>query len=133
MADAMDLDGTVTKVDFYDGTKKLGEDTTSPYSFPWNSVPAGDHVLSALATDNSADFSTSMPVEIFVNGSGGSLSGSNAVPPATLDLTAEGTADWAHWGLVSSNSFDHKSGVIPKISDFTVLGTQAVQQYADNL
>ena len=58
--------------------------------------------------------------------------GNNAVPQATLNLTAEGTADWAHWGLVSSNSFDHKSGVTQKISDFTVLGTQAVQQYADN-
>ena len=131
-ADAMDLDGTVTKVEFYDGANRLGEDTTSPYSFTWNSAPAGYHVLSAVATDNSANFSTSMPVEIFVNSSGGSLSGSNAVPPATLDLTAEGTADWAHWGLVSSNSFDHKSGVTQKISDFTVLGTQAVQQYADN-
>src|SRR5467141_4433 len=49
-----------------------------------------------------------------------------------LDLTAEGTLDWAHWGLVSTNSFDHKNGVTQKISDFTVLGTQAVQQYADN-
>src|SRR5712692_1227285 len=132
MADAMDLDGAVTKVEFYDGAKKLGTDTTSPYNFTWNSVPAGYHVLTAVATDNSANFSTSMPVEIFVNSSGGSLSGSNAVPPATLDLTAEGTADWANWGLVSSNSFDHKSGVTQKISDFTVLGTQAVQQYADN-
>jgi hypothetical protein len=131
-ADAMDLDGTVTKVEFYDGANKLGQDTNSPYSFTWNSAPAGYHVLTAVATDNSADFSTSMPVEIFVNNSGGSLSGGNAVPPATLDLTVEGTADWAHWGLVSSNSFDHKSGVAQKISDITVLGTQAVQQYADN-
>src|SRR5713101_7300439 len=131
-ADAMDLDGTVTKVEFYDGTKKLGEDTTSPYSFTWNSVPAGDHVLTAVATDNSADFSTSMPVEIFVNSSGGGLSGGSAVPPSTVDLTTEGTADWAHWGLVSSNSFDHKSGVTQQISDITVLGTQGLQQYADN-
>jgi hypothetical protein len=131
-ADAMDLDGTVTKVEFYDGAQKLGQDTNSPYSFAWNGVPAGDHVLSAVATDNSANFSTSMPVEIFVNNSGGSLSGSNAVPPSTVNLTAEGTADWSHWGLVASNSFDHKSGVTQKISGFTVLGTQAVQQYADN-
>ncbi len=133
MADAMDLDGTVTKVEFYDGATRLGADTTSPYSFTWNSVPAGYHVLTAVATDNSADFSTSMPVEIFVNDSGGSLSGSNAVPPSMINLTVEGTADWAHWGLVSANSFDHKSGVTRQISDITVLGTQAPQQYADNL
>ncbi|MBI3853895.1 MAG: Ig-like domain-containing protein [Verrucomicrobia bacterium] len=132
-ADASDLDGSVTKVEFYDGANKLGEDMTgSPYSFTWNNVPAGYHVLTAVATDNQADFSYSQPVEIFVNTSGGSLSGSNAVPPGAVNLTSEGTADWSHWGLVASNSFDHKSVVTQKISDFTVLGTNAAQQYSNN-
>ncbi|HJW67505.1 MAG TPA: galactose oxidase-like domain-containing protein, partial [Gaiellaceae bacterium] len=34
-ATASDADGTVTKVEFFDGTTKLGEDTTAPYSFTW--------------------------------------------------------------------------------------------------
>ena len=41
-ADASDIDGTVTKVEFYEGTTKLGEDTTSPYSFTWNTVSGGE-------------------------------------------------------------------------------------------
>ena len=32
-ATASDADGTVTKVEFFNGTAKLGEDTTAPYSF----------------------------------------------------------------------------------------------------
>src|SRR5207253_3197586 len=34
-ADANDSDGTVTKVEFYSGATKLGEDTTAPYNFNW--------------------------------------------------------------------------------------------------
>src|SRR5439155_14345936 len=45
-------DGSVAKVEFFQGTTKLGEDTTFPYEFTWNSVPAGTHSLTATATDN---------------------------------------------------------------------------------
>ena len=37
-ATASDADGTVTKVEFFNGTTKLGEDTTAPYSFTWSGV-----------------------------------------------------------------------------------------------
>jgi len=47
-------------------------------------------------------------------------------------LTPEGTTDWAHWGLVTGSSFDHKNGVTQKISGLTVLGTNLLQQYSDN-
>src|SRR5205823_1171849 len=114
-AEASDFDGMVTKVEFYDGANKLGEATTSPYSYAWNDVPPGYHVLTAVATDTNADFSTSVPVEIFVNGGGGTLSGSVAEPTNAVDLTLEGTTDWAHWGSTDPSSFDHKNGVTQKI------------------
>ena len=41
-ATASDLDGTVTKVEFRDGTTVLGQDTSAPYSFTWKNVPSGD-------------------------------------------------------------------------------------------
>src|SRR6185503_9273693 len=34
-AGASDSDGTVSKVEFFQGTTKLGEDASSPYSFTW--------------------------------------------------------------------------------------------------
>ena len=41
-ATASDTDGTVTKIEFFNGTTKLGEDTTAPYSFTWSSVAGGE-------------------------------------------------------------------------------------------
>jgi len=131
-ADADDADGTIVKVEFFQGDTKLGESTGSPYSLVWSNVPAGNYLLSARATDDGGAIATSTPVAVFVSGGGGSLSGSAAFPPARVDLTTEGTSDWAHWGLSSSASFDHKAGVPRQISNFTLIGTDSVQRYVDN-
>jgi len=71
-ATASDSDGTVTKVDFYQGTTFLGTDTSSPYSYTWNNVPAGSYSLTAKATDDDSAVTTSAPVNITVNPAGGS-------------------------------------------------------------
>jgi hypothetical protein len=65
-ANAADADGTVTKVDFYNGTTLLGTATTSPYSFTWTGVTAGSYTLTAKATDNKAAVTTSSSVSITV-------------------------------------------------------------------
>lgn len=70
-ADAADSDGTVTKVEFFQGNVKLGEDTTSPYSFSWANVTAGSYALTAVATDNEGDSTTSSSVAINVQAPGG--------------------------------------------------------------
>jgi hypothetical protein len=72
-ATASDSDGTVTKVDFYQNGVLLGTDTTSPYSFAWNSVAVGNYALTAIATDNSSATTTSATVNIVVNPAGGGL------------------------------------------------------------
>jgi len=66
-ADAADVDGTVAKVEFYQGNIKLGESSTAPYSFTWDNVAAGAYVLTAKATDNSGAVTTSTAVNITVN------------------------------------------------------------------
>ncbi len=70
-ANASDSDGTVTKVEFYQGSTKLGEDTSSPYSYSWNNVQPGSYSLTAKATDNEGATTTSSTVNITVNSSGG--------------------------------------------------------------
>ncbi len=65
---AADSDGTVTMVEFLSGDTVIGSDTTAPYSFVWNGVPAGDYSLSARATDNSGAATTSAAISITVNG-----------------------------------------------------------------
>src|SRR5689334_17229976 len=46
-------DRGVTRVEFYDGATLLGADTSSPYSFNWNTRtgPNGDRTLTAKAYD----------------------------------------------------------------------------------
>ena len=41
---------------------------------------------------------------------------------ADVNLTAEGTIDWAHWGATSATSFNHKATGGGKISDLTQRG-----------
>jgi hypothetical protein len=132
-ATASDFDGQIARVEFFADDQRLGEDTAAPYSFVWNNAQTGVYALKALAYDDDGDVSESKPVEIFVHGAGGTLTGAPGTPPSTVNLTAEGTADWAHWGLVASTSYNHKAGVSQQIGNFTKIGTNEVQRYVDNL
>ena len=74
-ATASDSDGSVSKVEFFQGSTKLGETTTSPYSYTWSNVGAGSYVLTAKATDNLGAVMTSTAVNITVNLPTGVISG----------------------------------------------------------
>ena len=58
-ANASDPDGTVKVVEFFSGTTKIGEDTSSPYSINWTTGPAGTYNLTAKATDDKNNSTTS--------------------------------------------------------------------------
>jgi hypothetical protein len=66
LATASDVDGTVTKVEFFANAIKIGETISSPYSFNWNNVSAGNYVITAKAIDNSglSTISQSLRVQI---------------------------------------------------------------------
>ena len=49
---ASDSDGTVTGVEFFQGTTSLGTVASSPYTVALNNLGAGDYGFSAVATDN---------------------------------------------------------------------------------
>jgi unsaturated rhamnogalacturonyl hydrolase len=65
-ANAFDADGAVTKVEFYQGSTKIGEDLTAPFTCTWSAVPAGSYVLTTKATDNTGAIVTSSGVNITV-------------------------------------------------------------------
>ena len=65
-ANAADADGTIVKVEFYQGTTLLGQDLTAPYTYTWTSVPGEAYSLTAKATDNGNANTTSAPVAILV-------------------------------------------------------------------
>jgi hypothetical protein len=66
-ASASDPDGSVTKVEFYNGAAKLAEATNAPYAFSWSNVLAGSYTLTAQATDNSSNVTTSSAVNVTVS------------------------------------------------------------------
>ena len=132
-AHAVDPDGTVVKMELFDGTTKLTETSGSgDLSFTWNSAFPGIHSLKVRATDNLGLAAFSPITTVFVYRLGGSLSFSVATPPLSVNLTAEGTTDWAHWGLLTERSFNHKSGVAQQIGNYSVIGQEPAYAYADN-
>jgi hypothetical protein len=67
-ATAGDLDGTVMRVDLFDGAQLLGSALNSPYSFVWKTAPSGPHSIMAVATDNLGKSKNSAVVAITVAG-----------------------------------------------------------------
>ncbi|MBC7486993.1 MAG: T9SS type A sorting domain-containing protein [Cytophagaceae bacterium] len=66
-ATATDADGTIAKVDFYNGTVLIGTSSVIPYTCTWNNVAAGSYITTAKATDNYGAVSTSAAVNVIVS------------------------------------------------------------------
>ena len=66
-ATAADTDGSISNVEFYNGTTLLGSDNTSPYSFTWSSVAVGSYSITAKAYDNGGSTTISSAVAISVS------------------------------------------------------------------
>ena len=79
-ATASDPDGSVVKVEFYQGNTLLGSDATSPYQFTWNAPPAGTYSLRAVAIDNAGLKTTSSTVSVTVK--------SNQPQPPVVSITS---------------------------------------------
>jgi len=60
--------GTAQVGFFANGPHSLGFDNRGPWSWAWFNLPAGDHELVAVATDNNGDYRLSSPVRLTVYG-----------------------------------------------------------------
>jgi hypothetical protein len=65
-ASATESGATIEKVEFYSDTELLGTDTTAPYAFDWEDVPAGNYSVYAVAHDSNGMSSESTPVGVQV-------------------------------------------------------------------
>ncbi|MDF2454853.1 MAG: Chondroitin lyase [Cytophagaceae bacterium] len=96
-ASASDADGSINKVEFFNGVVRLGEDVTSPYTYTWSGVGAGTYNISAKATDNLGAFAYSATAVVNVTAAVNQLpvvsltapaSNSSFTAPTTLSITA---------------------------------------------
>ena len=97
-ATADDPNGTVEKVDFYDGTTLLATCTTKPYTATLTGAASGKHTLKAVATDNDGETGTAT-VEV-------TLQAPTALSPSAS--FNEGGAVPAGWTTFDSS--DRRSG-----------------------
>jgi predicted phage tail protein len=90
-ATAADSDGTIARVEFYNGTTLLNSDTSAPYTFTWSSVAAGTYTVKAIGYDNTGASTSSATSTITVN--------TATTPPPTAVIF---TASPDHATLVTS-------------------------------
>jgi Bacterial Ig domain/Carboxypeptidase regulatory-like domain/IPT/TIG domain/Beta-propeller repeat/Bacterial TSP3 repeat len=124
-ANAVDADGTISRVDFFAGTSLIGTDTTAPYSIAWNSVAAGGYSLTAVATDNSGASSTSSAVNISVNPA-------NSLPQVSLTAPGGGVSFPAGGNISLAATASDVDGSITKVDFFAgalLVGTDTSSPY----
>lgn len=99
-ATAGDSDGTIARVEFYNGSTLLGQDTTSPYSYSWTNVAAGTYSVTARAIDSSSAQTNSSAVTVTVN-TVVSSQGSTSTP--VLNLIE--SAGYGYWTNTNNQTF----------------------------
>ena len=128
-ATASDTGGTITLVEFFQGTTKLGQDATAPYSFSWQNVPVGSYIITARATDNLGATTTSAPVSVNVV--------PLTAPAAPTQLTGDALSRRRirlNWIDNSSNESGFRIERSLNGTTFTEIATRGVnaERYTDN-
>jgi hypothetical protein len=131
-AAASDADGTISRVDFYDGTTLIGSSTTpasgNTYSISWNNIPAGGYVLSAIAFDNLGAQTTAAPVNITVNAA-------NNLPSVSLTNPINNSAFAVGSNINLTAAAGDADGSISKVEFFsgsTLIGTATAPVSGNN-
>jgi galactose oxidase-like protein/Big-like domain-containing protein len=125
-ATASDADGTVANVEFFNGSTKLGEDTTAPYSFTWSGVAAGTYTLTARATDDRGGVTTSAGSTITVRRT-------NTPPTASITAPANGAVfAWKPTIAITATASDPDGNVtkVEFLDGTTVLGQDTSAPYS---
>ena len=126
-ATAADSDGSVSKVEFYDGTTLLATDNTAPYTYNFTATVIGTHALKAIAYDNLNAATTSNIVNVLVSATGN-------VPP-TVSLAAASTAIVAGATSALTATAADSDGSVSKVEFYdgtTLLTSDATAPYTYN-
>jgi hypothetical protein len=94
-ASVSDEDGSVTKVEFYSGGVKLGEDSNAPFTYEWVNAPEGKHNLCAKVFDNSGASAVSAAVNIVIS-ENAPMTGERLNPGRTtrIKMMTQSTISW---------------------------------------
>lgn len=119
-ASAEDTDGTISKVDFYNGNTLLFSDADAPYSYTWIGAPDGTYTIIAMAYDNENGVGISAPVDIRVG-----------EEPVVENLLTNGEFDNGTTGWVVQNTGD-ANGTMSVVTDAGMSGGNALKVCSTN-
>ena len=127
--EAVDSDGSITRVEFLEGASNvLGEVTSPPYTFTWTDVPEGEYTLTARATDNEGGSKTSLSsfvtVREQVNVIGAELTGINGAIAVGANVQLQASvvpADATNQNLVYESS-DTGIATVSEDGELTAVG-----------
>ncbi len=128
MAAASDSDGTVSKVEFYNGTSLVATVASSPYTVTFTGVPVGSYTVKAVAYDNAGASTSSAPVTVSV----GTATTVNKAPTVSLTSPANGASFTAPANLVCTASASDSDGSISRVDFYngtTKIGTSTTSPY----
>jgi len=112
-ASASDADGAVVRVEFFEGTTKLGEDATAPFELLWTGVPAGSYALTAVATDSAGAVTASEPVGFTV------ATALNRPPTVALIAPADGSTFTSPASIRLEAVADDPDGTVVKVEFYS--------------
>ncbi len=120
-ATASDSDGSVTNVQFFQGTASLGNAANSPYLVNVRNLAAGNYTLSAVAADNAGTKVTNSVMLRVVSPGPTTLSAAQRPSPASFQFSYSATVglsyvvqrsvDLSHWTVLSTNTAKRASEV----------------------
>lgn len=67
ITEAVDPDGGIARIEWYEGSTRIGSAITRPYICTWSNVPAGSYTITAKAIDDRGATATSPPVSVTVD------------------------------------------------------------------
>ncbi len=127
-ANATDADGTISKVEFYNGATLLGTAVAAPYSYSWNAVAAGTYNITAKSYDNLNASTVSAAVAITVKAVVG-----NQAPTVSISAPLNNATFNAPATVVISANATDADGTISKVEFYngaTLLGTAVAAPYS---
>lgn len=111
-ATASDPDGSITRVEFFNGSEKLGERTSAPWSFTWKEVKEGTYPITAAATDNSNSRTVSAVVSVTVEKSAPAI---NKAPSVTISAPSNNFPFEAPAKIILTVSASDPDGSVSKV------------------
>lgn len=125
-ASATDADGTIARVDLYQGTRLLKADSTNPFSYSWTNVAAGTYQLRAVAYDNAGSTQTAT-VSVTVNAAG------NQLPAVSITSPANNASFTAPANVTIQAAASDADGTISRVEFYrgtTLVGSDTTSPYS---